>query len=1205
MTLTPTPTPTAVPTVCTLAADSYEPDNTPAAASDFDLANLTSGSRTFSSLTDADWMRFTANAGRLYTFSADLVGWSGGVTLSIFDPDGTTLKVVGQNQIAFTPTTGGQYFLRAQSSAGITIPCSASYSVGLVITNPNATPVPTPVGTPLPPGHDKPPLSAAVLAPADSAVVTQLQPINVDVGLNADNNIQSAAFLVDGVSVDSYSAPPDTGDATWATTWTPAQSGVYSLTAEITDSLNATAASSANVVYVDLAGPSVSIAAGDITLADLESDGTYLLQGTATDDSQVDTVEVRLDGGPWQEAQLDGTNWSFTLAPLAQASPDGGSLAIDARVTDVAAQTATDSATVVLDVVAPDIFTATTSLVSGAVITPGMVISDLNARLAWTAVPGAASVYAGWTSSPTPSLGALTAFPPSAGTLDQTILQGSTRYAHVVAVDSHGNQTAVTRGPFFFDSAETPDLITNLAVQDWVNSGGKQVGQMATDVHGVQKLFAGWNATTLRLRWQGLNVNSDGDLYLYLGTGGPGSTDLYNPYGPSEPAVLPFAADYLVRVSGGVTPTLLAYAGGAWVQQTEVAALSTGDLNDVLLPFADLGIAAPAAASLKLLGVASQQGALDVWATVPDRNLGRPWKQYAQFLSLGAGIVPADGVWADAPLEVVVSPDPSPAKPAGPGEVINVNVRATNGGSATLPSLTVYGATTGGVSLTSPPQVATSIAPSTTASLDLSGVVASDGTLTVTLADSYHRTYRLETLAYTVDNTPPISVSLAVTYLVPLANTVLGTAVDDSPLDLFQMEVTSGAGTQVVSCDETGLTAGGYACLLDAGNAADGAIFTLRARATDIHGNISGWSTPVQVEVDATPPVLALSPPTLTAFSDGWINRREQVLTGALTDERGVARVVLCSQDQDVPCVVQRVLSDNSWAAPVPVVGDGIAVTLVFTGFDVAGNASTPLVDSAAAIPVIVDTVAPDLGPTTLTDGVSINNTPVQLGSGTVTDGGGVAGVQVYIVRPDGSSASVAGTVSGQDWWAHFVFDQAGDYQILVVATDIAGNKASQFAGLLTVTAVPTAVTLADFSAVQQGALVRLTWETSMELDNQGFNLYRGTSATGPDRQLNDVLIPSQSPGSSTGFVYIWDDGADLTPGTTYFYWVEDVDLSGTATRHGPVSVDYTTPTAVRLSGLAAAGAPRGGAPGVGVMLLVVMLAGAVALHRRRKLHPF
>ena len=148
----------------------------------------------------------------------------------------------------------------------------------------------------------------------------------------------------------------------------------------------------------------------------------------------------------------------------------------------------------------------------------------------------------------------------------------------------------------------------------------------------------------------------------------------------------------------------------------------------------------------------------------------------------------------------------------------------------------------------------------------------------------------------------------------------------------------------------------------------------------------------------------------------------------------------------------------------------------------------------------------------------------------------------------------------------------------------------------------PLAVTLADFSAMQAGSYVLLTWETATELNNRGFNLYRGASPAGPDRQLNDVLIPSQSQGNPGGFVYTWEDHADLFTGTTYYYWIEDVSLAGVATRHGPVSVDYTTPTAVTLSSVQAEPAIAGYAlPLAGTLLaLMAPLAGAWAARRRR-----
>ena len=241
---------------------------------------------------------------------------------------------------------------------------------------------------------------------------------------------------------------------------------------------------------------------------------------------------MRIDGGPWSEALRAGNTWSFAIAPLAQANPDGGVLAVEALATDAAGRTATDTANMILDITPPEFFTITTSLVSGEVITPTQVVNDLDARVSWPVIDGAAMIYAGWTAALTPTLPALTAYAPGAGFRDQLMPEASAMYAHVIAVDAAGNETAESRGPFYFDGPQTPDLIGDLAFAGWVDAGGKQVGQMGTAERGVQKLFAGWDATRLRLRWEGHDLSTGDDLYLYLGAGGSGTTDLYNPHGP-------------------------------------------------------------------------------------------------------------------------------------------------------------------------------------------------------------------------------------------------------------------------------------------------------------------------------------------------------------------------------------------------------------------------------------------------------------------------------------------------------------------------------------------------------------------------------------------------------------------------------------------------------------------------------------------------
>ncbi|MEI6126353.1 MAG: hypothetical protein WCQ99_07330 [Pseudomonadota bacterium] len=97
-----------------------------------------------------------------------------------------------------------------------------------------------------------------------------------------------------------------------------------------------------------------------------------------------------------------------------------------------------------------------------------------------------------------------------------------------------------------------------------------------------------------------------------------------------------------------------------------------------------------------------------------------------------------------------------------------------------------------------------------------------------------------------------------------------------------------------------------------------------------------------------------------------------------------------------------------------------------------------------------------------------------------------------------------------------------------------------------------TLITLASFTATPKAGKVILKWSTASEIDNAGFNLYRSTSEDGDYIKINAALIPavgSATQGASYDFI---DDG--LQNRKTYYYKLEDIDLNGTATMHGPVS---------------------------------------------------
>jgi len=103
----------------------------------------------------------------------------------------------------------------------------------------------------------------------------------------------------------------------------------------------------------------------------------------------------------------------------------------------------------------------------------------------------------------------------------------------------------------------------------------------------------------------------------------------------------------------------------------------------------------------------------------------------------------------------------------------------------------------------------------------------------------------------------------------------------------------------------------------------------------------------------------------------------------------------------------------------------------------------------------------------------------------------------------------------------------------------------------------PASIQLRLFSAAGNYSTIVLTWITATEIDNAGFNIHRGLGKEGPNIQLNEVLIPAQGD-ELQGATYSFTD-YDVTNGVIYYYWLEDVDLRGNSTIHGPVSAIPTS----------------------------------------------
>lgn len=106
-----------------------------------------------------------------------------------------------------------------------------------------------------------------------------------------------------------------------------------------------------------------------------------------------------------------------------------------------------------------------------------------------------------------------------------------------------------------------------------------------------------------------------------------------------------------------------------------------------------------------------------------------------------------------------------------------------------------------------------------------------------------------------------------------------------------------------------------------------------------------------------------------------------------------------------------------------------------------------------------------------------------------------------------------------------------------------------------------TSVELASFEA-QFGGFdgVQISWTTSREIDNLGFDILRSRSEDGTYTKITDEFVPADSDGQ-----YQFID-KNIQVGVRYYYKLEDVNLNGVRTEHGPISVEITAPESFELS---------------------------------------
>ncbi len=159
-----------------------------------------------------------------------------------------------------------------------------------------------------------------------------------------------------------------------------------------------------------------------------------------------------------------------------------------------------------------------------------------------------------------------------------------------------------------------------------------------------------------------------------------------------------------------------------------------------------------------------------------------------------------------------------------------------------------------------------------------------------------------------------------------------------------------------------------------------------------------------------------------------------------------------------------------------------------------------------------------------------------------------------------------------------------------VTADQTDSNLANNTSTVSVTVLQPTKINLLSFSAHYAtdnngNRRAVLIWKTGGESHNLGFNVYRDVNGTkvrmNPSVIAGSALLMSGALPKHSGKSYAWMDPAGPAAGSSY--WLEDIDINGTRTLHGPVSVsnsatnDVTAPEARMLNQMNQAQPPTPG----------------------------
>lgn len=173
-------------------------------------------------------------------------------------------------------------------------------------------------------------------------------------------------------------------------------------------------------------------------------------------------------------------------------------------------------------------------------------------------------------------------------------------------------------------------------------------------------------------------------------------------------------------------------------------------------------------------------------------------------------------------------------------------------------------------------------------------------------------------------------------------------------------------------------------------------------------------------------------------------------------------------------------------------------------------------------------------------------------------------------------SASCNGQTMSVENWTGDWFEDTATFDVDTVRDDpndcvVFGSSSS-------------AVSLLSLAAVPYNGAINILWQTNVEQNHLGFNVYRSDVEGGEFLQINGALIRNFNSSTTGKGDYTFVD-QDVTNGQRYYYYIEDVATNlGDRELHGPI---WATPLATLASaplpgatdngGINAPGTPGGG----------------------------